>query len=93
MADTGTDFAWAWNAPLMQIGPLLVTSGRAFLMTFFGLTLSWVLRSHPLLCKALLGLTVSWVGLLYMLLTLLTWPQPAPPPSEPRAAEPIATSA
>jgi glycosyl transferase family 25 len=90
---TGTDFAWAWNAPLMQIGPLLVTSGRAFFMTFFGLTLSWVLRSHPLLCKALLGLTVSWVGLLYMLLTLLTWPQPAPPPSEPRAAEPIATSA
>ena len=62
MADTGTDFAWAWNAPLMQIGPLLVTSGRAFFMTFFGLTLSWVLRSHPLLCKALLGLTVSWVA-------------------------------
>ena len=60
-ADTGTDFAWAWNAPLMQIGAgrlrLLVTSGRAFFVSLMGLVLGAALRS-----RLLLGLTFGWIG-------------------------------
>lgn len=72
-ADTGTDFAWAWNAPLMQFGGqrgMLVTSGRAFFMSFVGLLFSMILRS-----KLVLAVTLGWGGGLYSLLTLLTWPQ------------------
>jgi len=73
---TGTDFAWAWNAPLLQlVGPrgLLITSGRAFGSTLVGLLLSLLLRSKPLLL-----VTLGWASLLYTILTALTLPQTWP---------------
>uniref|UniRef100_A0A7S2NN96 Uncharacterized protein n=1 Tax=Haptolina brevifila TaxID=156173 RepID=A0A7S2NN96_9EUKA len=44
---TGTDFAWAWNAPLFQIGGprgVLVTSGRGISVAILGLVLYAFLR-------------------------------------------------
>ena len=84
---TGTDFAWAWNAPLLQIGGkagVLVTSGRAFFTSGLGLLLSYLLRSRPLLLAVL-----GYIGTMYTVLTAITWPQravplpPAPPPAPP----------
>ncbi len=77
---TGTDFAWAWNAPLMQLPlwprKLLVTSGRAMFSVISGFLLSFLLMgSYPYIAKPLFLVTLTWGGSLYVLLTLLTWPQ------------------
>ena len=50
LADTGTDFAWAWNAPLMQFGGrggLLLTSGRCVGTFTVGLLLALLLHRWP----------------------------------------------
>lgn len=72
---TGTDFAWAWNAPLMQLGwgkhRLLVTSGRGLSTGVFLLLLSLVLRHVPAVFIA----SLAYMGGFYGILTMLTWPQ------------------
>lgn len=87
--DTGTDFAWAWNAPLLRIPTtstrhILLTSGRAFALSVGGGLLSLLLRSAPLR-----NVIVAWSVFVYALLTTLTWPQrwsrAALPPSAPVA--------
>lgn len=97
MADTGTDFAWAWNAPLMQLGGprgVLITSGRAFFGTFAPLILSLIFARIDLgLAKILAFMSLGWAGSLYALLTLLTWPQRAPRESITAAAASDAASA
>ena len=106
LADTGTDFAWAWNAPLMQFGGrggLLITSGRCVGTTVLGVILAALLRHYrpalSLFGKALwqlvLGVTLSASGLIYALLTALIWPQrrlPALQPSDAAAASTQAES-
>lgn len=86
---TGTDFAWAWNAPLLRIPTtstrhILLTSGRAFALSVGGGLLSLLLRSAPLR-----NVIVAWSVFVYALLTTLTWPQrwsrAALPPSAPVA--------
>ena len=80
----------------MRLGPLLVTSGRSIWVTLLGILASVLLRSKPVVAKAVALLTASWVGTLYLLLTVLTWPQRAPrppPPAPERAAEPVEASA
>jgi len=70
---TGTDFAWAWNAPLLQIGGasgLLVTSGRALSTGLLGLFFYAWLR-----IPALLYATLGYASAFTLLLRLLTWPQ------------------
>ena len=100
---TGTDFAWAWNAPLMQIGGrggLLITSGRCVGTCLFGVLSSLALMRWPLLstklmseatrqliAKVLLGLTVGITALINALLTALTWPQSKRLPPPPPAVE------
>lgn len=92
---TGTDFAWAWNAPLMKLlqaggkGGFLVTSGRATFSTLSLLgiaALLYHLKSPHARLVLLAGL--GWPGLLYFLLCLLTWPQVADERWRAPAAEP-----
>ena len=89
MADTGTDFAWAWNAPLLQIvAPrgVLITSGRGTFYFCVGLLLSLLLHS-----KLLLYAAFGWGGTIYLMITALTFPQWWPPwaaPREPPTAQP-----
>ena len=75
---TGADFAWAWNAPLMQLGGFLLTAGRATFMTLAGLLLAYASGS-----QVLLYLTLGYVGTIISLIRLMTWPQP---PAEESAA-------
>ena len=85
-ADTGTDFAWAWNAPLMQIGGrggLLFTSGRCVGSTTVGLLAAWALHHYKpalmilgqQLWRVVLYFTLTASGLVYAMLTALIWPQ------------------
>jgi hypothetical protein len=72
-ADTGTDFAWAWNAPLLQVWAprgVLITIGRAVGLSLLGFLVSYLLRSKVLLC-----VTLGWAASLYLTLAALTWPQ------------------
>ena len=75
----------------MQIGGprgMLVTSGRAFFVSFVGLLFSLLLRS-----KLVLSLTLGWAGTLCSLITLLTWPQPRQREVMPPEAAPPVMSA
>jgi len=88
---TGTDFAWAWNAPLIQIGGrggLLLTSGRSVGTFLVGVLSSLALMKWPLLpakwvseavrllvARILLGLTLATTTVVYSLLTALIWQQ------------------
>jgi len=70
---TGTDFAWAWNAPLLQVWAprgVLITIGRAVGLSLLGFLVSYLLRSKVLLC-----VTLGWAASLYLTLAALTWPQ------------------
>jgi hypothetical protein len=53
---TGTDFAWAWNAPLLQVGGskgLLVTSGRCVSTAVIAFALYLILGKVWILYSAL----------------------------------------
>lgn len=70
---TGADFAWAWNAPLMQFGGaggVMLTSGRWFFTTLLGLVLAAVLRS-----RRVLAAVVAEVAAVMAVMRMLTWPQ------------------
>jgi len=106
---TGTDFAWAWNAPLIQIGGrggLLITSGRCVGTFVLGVITSLALMRWPLLptkfvseatrlviARVLLGLTLGATSIIYALLTALIWPQRQPRLPPAPAAEEEAPSA
>lgn len=68
----------------MQIGGprgLLITSGRALFYPIFGVMLSLLLRTRaPLVAAAALCGGLGFASTLYLMLTILTWPQRAPRP-------------
>ena len=81
---TGTDFAWAWNAPLVKIGKLLLTSGRVF-FTGLLLIIASVLLRHSSYGEILLYATLGYSAFFYLLIRALTWPQRRLPPLKPLA--------
>jgi hypothetical protein len=80
---TGTDFAWAWNAPLLKFGQLrghggyLLTTGRSIATSTSGILLALALQRshHPVAARLALLATLGWMVSMYFLITLLTWPQ------------------
>jgi len=67
---SGTDFAWAWNAPLFQVAGLLITAGRAFSGGVLQCLLYLILR-RPAFLYSLCAYSFS----MYATVQLLTWPQ------------------
>ena len=72
---TGTDFAWAWNSPIMRFGlpfgkRLLLTFGRCFTTALGTMSLAWALKSWKLFYAS-----CGFIVTIYSILTGLMWPQ------------------
>ena len=65
---TGTDFAWAWNAPVLQLGSVLLTSGRLFSVWLFGVLVSAFGRS-PLAAY----MTAAYTSLVVGVIRAMCW--------------------
>jgi len=83
---TGVSPAWAWNAPIMQLGGstgILLTSGRALASALCSVAIAALARS-PLL----LSLAGGWITTMFVVIRLLSCQRALPltlPPAEPAA--------